>query len=113
PGVIRDGMSRLCQCLVFFAKARISPGEVAWQLSRIDRDNRVGRWFHGRNCAHESTASFVVFSSELLAVSEQRHSAWIIRNGRWRVVLDVNNRILEASLVVELQCPCDGDALVL
>src|SRR6266446_2841452 len=106
-------MLRLLQCLVFFTKTRISPGEVTWQLSRIDRDNRVGRWFHGRDRARESIASFVVFSREPLAVSDQRHSSRIVRNGRWRVVLNVNNRIVEASLVKELQGPRNGDALVL
>src|SRR6476660_390287 len=106
-------MSRLLQCLVFFAKARISPGEVAWQLSRIDRDNRVGRWFHGRDRARESIASFVVFSSEPLAVSDERRGARIVGKRRGGVLLNLNDRFVEASLVVELVRSREGKGLVL
>ena len=60
-------MARLLQCLLFFAKARISPGEIARQLSRIDNDNGVRRWLYRCGGAREGGPSFVVLAGKFLA----------------------------------------------
>src|SRR6478672_4613661 len=79
--MLQSNRSRLHQRLVFFAKAGVRPGEEARQLSRIDRDNRVGRWFHGRDRARESIVGFVGFPGKLLAETEQRQRSGIVRHG--------------------------------
>src|ERR1051326_2093026 len=78
-GIVGDGLSRLLQRLLLFAKTAVGPGEINLQLSRIDNDNRVRGWFHRRNRARKSSASVFVFSGKLLALTEQGYYAGIVR----------------------------------
>src|SRR4029434_3670168 len=106
-------MARLLQCLLFFTKARISLGQSGGQHSRIDNHIGVRRWLHGRSSTCEGIASVVVFTGKFLAVTEERPVAGIVRNLLRGVLLNLSNRFVEASLVVELQASRHGKGLVL
>src|ERR1700747_856075 len=90
-GVISNSLPRLLQRLVFFAKTGMRQGEIARQLPRIDWDDRVRRWFEGRDRARESIARFVGFPDKLLAETEERDRSGIVRKGRRHVALNINN----------------------
>src|SRR5262249_16258899 len=111
--VIRDGTARLLQSLLFFAKAGINLGETDRQQSRIDSTNRVRRWLYRRNNRWESGTSVVIFTGYFLAVTEQRHGARIVCNRRRRVLLNLGDRFIKASLVAELQGSRHGKNFVL
>src|SRR5215472_15122232 len=112
-GVVGDGLSRLLQCFVLFAKAAIAPGEINWQLPRIDSHNRVRRRFYRSRRAREGGPCFVVLAGKLLALTEQRYSAGIVRKLCGYLLLNVSNRFIKASLVIELYCCRKNKGLVL
>src|SRR4029079_1000144 len=57
--------------------------------------------------------SVVLLAGKLLAKAEQRQGAGIVRNCRGRVLLNLSDRFIETSLVVELQGSRNCKALVL
>src|SRR5207247_9830455 len=58
-------------------------------------------------------ASGVVLTGKFLAVPNERHGAWIVSKGHGRVLLNLNDRGVEAPLAIELQGSRDGKGLVL
>src|SRR4026209_345616 len=106
-------MARLLQCLLLFTKAGINPREIARQVSRIDENNGVRRWLHRLGCAHKGGTRLIVMTGKFLAVTEQRHGAGIVGECRGRVLLNLTDRFVKASFVVELYGSRESKSLVL
>src|SRR6266567_1580394 len=106
-------MARLFQRLLLFAKEGIDQGEIARQLSRIDWDNRVGRWFHGRDRARKGSAGLVVLTGKFLAPTDQHQCAGIVRKCWVHVLLNVSDCFVEMSLVVKLARSREAKGIVL
>src|SRR5262249_25527264 len=104
---------RLLQCFVLFAKAAIAPGEINWQLPRIDTHNRVRRGLYRSRRAREAGPSFVVFAGKLLALTEQRDRAGIVLKFCGYLLLNVSHRFIKASLVIQLYRSRKNKGLVL
>src|SRR5262249_2097409 len=98
---------------LLFAKAGIDPGEIARQRSPIDRNNRVRRWLHRRGSTRKSSASIVALTGKFLAVTDQRQGARVVGKCRGRILLNLRDSFVKASLVVELGRSREGKALLL
>src|SRR6516225_8347794 len=106
-------MPRLLQCLLLFAKAGINPREMARQVSRIDDKNGVRRWLHRRCCARKGSARLLAMTGKFLAVAQERQGARIVGQCRGRVLLNLGDCFVKASLVDELIGSRESNYLVL
>src|SRR5215831_2923276 len=106
-------MARLLQCLLLFAKAGINPCEIARQVPRIDDNNGVRRWLHRRGCARKGSTRLIAMTGKFLAVTKQRQGTGIVRKCCGRVLVNLTDRFVKASLVEELIGSRESNELVL